>query len=177
VNISKGSSQFHPASLIDVAATETFNWLRTTGLLSGKPLADHAFVEQSSDLLEKINYIHPFREGNGRTQRAFLDQVAALSGRNLAWRNVSQHDHLRASIEAFDHVSGEPFHAVLSRVIQPALDGLSLLDDGLFRVSPPVVSAPGDVREPRDLPERMRKFPELFEADPDGARPSAELEP
>ncbi|PWQ83675.1 hypothetical protein DKY64_21485, partial [Stenotrophomonas maltophilia] len=32
-----------------------------------------------------INFAHPFVEGNGRTQREFVDQLLAVSGRGLAW--------------------------------------------------------------------------------------------
>ncbi|MFL0422589.1 MULTISPECIES: Fic family protein [Kocuria] len=60
-----------------------------------------ARVEQASTLLEQVNYVHPFREGNGRTQRAYLDQIAALSGRTLSWRNIGRIENERASIRAF----------------------------------------------------------------------------
>ena len=33
--------------------------------------------------------IHPFREGNGRVQRIFLDQLAELSGYAFQWSGVS----------------------------------------------------------------------------------------
>lgn len=184
VNISKGSSHFHTASLIGVAAEDTFAWLKTTDLLPGSraprksKLDDQSFVEQSSDLLERLNYIHPFREGNGRTQRAFLDQVAAQSGHSLAWRNVSRIDHLRASIDAFNQASSAPFHSVMSQVIQPPLDGLSLLDDELYVVSnasstvSPADAAPAS----RGLAERMRKFPELFASNTAETQSDAEPE-
>jgi hypothetical protein len=81
-----------------------------------------------ANLLEKVNYIHPFREGNGRTQRAFLDQVASVSGRRLAWRNVGQHEHLRAMIKAFNEGSGKPLEAVIAEVMAPPLDGLDPLE-------------------------------------------------
>jgi cell filamentation protein len=171
VEISKGGSQFHARSLINVAADSTFTWLQTTDLLSGKRVPDQAFIEQASDLLERVNYIHPFREGNGRTQRAFLDQIADLSGRSLAWRNVSQVDHLRASIEAFDQASSVPFHDVLSRVTRPPLDGLSLLDEGLYRASASITGTTENLPMSRGLAERRRKFPELFNADQPGADP------
>lgn len=91
----------------------------------------------ASDLLEKMNYVHPFREGNGRTQRAFLDQVAALSGRRLAWRNVTAREHLTASIRAFAAGDGAPFRPILELVRQPPLDGLSPLDPSVYQVSKP----------------------------------------
>ena len=79
--------------------------------------------------------IHPFREGNGRTQRAFLDQVAERSGRRLAWRNVTHREHLVASIRAFDAGNGEPFRPVLEQIVKPPLDGLSPLEPSVYQVS------------------------------------------
>ncbi|MDF2664328.1 MAG: toxin-antitoxin system, toxin component [Microbacterium sp.] len=83
------------------------------------------------------SYIHPFREGNGRTQRAFLDQVARVSGRRLAWRNVTSREHLTASIRAFNAGNGEPFRPILELVRQPPLDGLSPLDPSVYQVTKP----------------------------------------
>ena len=46
---------------------------------SDKPkLAEHLAV-----LLDSINYLHPFREGNGRTQREFIRVLALEKGYNL----------------------------------------------------------------------------------------------
>ncbi len=136
VEISKGSSQFHASALIPAAARSTFDGLATSGLLN--PAIDEpAFVVLASDLLEKMNYIHPFREGNGRTQRAFLDQVARVSGRRLAWRNVTSREHLTASIRAFNAGNGEPFRPILELIRQPPLDGLSPLDPSVYQVTRP----------------------------------------
>lgn len=108
VEISKGGSQFHPSPYIETAADQTFGWLGTSGLLDAS-VDDESFVALSADLLEKVNYIHPFRDGNGRAQRAFLDQVAELSGRRLSWRNVGREEHLRASVNAFRDGNGTTF--------------------------------------------------------------------
>lgn len=39
-------------------------------------------------LYDYVNYAHPFREGNGRTQREFFDQLLAESGRGLDWSRI-----------------------------------------------------------------------------------------
>lgn len=44
---------------------------------------------RSHQLLSRVNYMHPFREGNGRTQRTFLNDVAALNRRVFEWAWVS----------------------------------------------------------------------------------------
>ena len=36
-----------------------------------------------ADLLDSINYLHPFREGNGRTQREFLRTITLEKGYTL----------------------------------------------------------------------------------------------
>lgn len=35
-----------------------------------------ALAQKLAEILDKINYLHPFREGNGRTQREFLRLLA-----------------------------------------------------------------------------------------------------
>ena len=40
-------------------------------------------AEKSAEILDNINYLHPFREGNGRTQREFLRLLAIEKGLTL----------------------------------------------------------------------------------------------
>lgn len=117
-------------------------------------------------MLEQLNYLHPFREGNGRTQRTFLDQVAALSGRHLTWRNVTREENHQASVQAFNDGSGTAFEAMLRKTLEPPMDGLSYLSGSAYTVS--------DTVSPEVIAERRRRFPELFndsaaaQAEPDG---------
>lgn len=45
-----------------------------------------------AELYDQLNYAHPFREGNGRTQREFFAQLLAESGRELAWDRIETSD-------------------------------------------------------------------------------------
>lgn len=55
------------------------------------------FVEQLAYHYEKINYVHPFREGNGRMQRIYWNRVALAAGWQLDWRPVhGEENHLAA---------------------------------------------------------------------------------
>ena len=166
VDISKDGSHFHPATHIDTAALVVFGkrgWLAQSGLLHPN-VGDEAFVVGAAALLEKLNYIHPFREGNGRTQRAFLDQVAAVSGRTLAWRNVSQADHHLASVRSFNEGTGEAFEPILRRALEPPMDGLSRLVSESYTVNA--------LPSAQTLAERRRRFPELF-----GERDASDVDP
>lgn len=43
-------------------------------------------------LYDYLNFAHPFREGNGRTQREFFAQLLAESGRGIEWDAISMSD-------------------------------------------------------------------------------------
>lgn len=53
--------------------------------------------------LAEINAIHPFREGNGRTQRMYCEQLCMGNGRfYLDFSEISSEEMLQASIESFE---------------------------------------------------------------------------
>lgn len=47
-----------------------------------------ALVDEVTYLYDYLNFAHPFREGNGRTQREFFAQLLAESGHGLDWSKV-----------------------------------------------------------------------------------------
>jgi cell filamentation protein len=47
--------------------------------------------------LSEINATHPFREGNGRTQRAFIGQLAGDAGYRIDWRHLDSAANVQAS--------------------------------------------------------------------------------
>lgn len=48
-----------------------------------------AFVERLAHHLANVNALHPFRDGNGRAQRAFFSQLAVEAGYDLRWQLTS----------------------------------------------------------------------------------------
>ena len=58
-----------------------------------------AFCERAARLLCDINQLHPFREGNGRTQRAFLGALSKEAGYEVSFDVVSRERMIQASIE------------------------------------------------------------------------------
>ena len=51
--------------------------------------------------LSEINVLHPFREGNGRTQRLFTEYLGSVSGCHVDFSAVSADEMIRASADAF----------------------------------------------------------------------------
>ena len=50
--------------------------------------------------LAEINAVHPFREGNGRTQRAFVGQLAEQAGYHLAWEKLTPERNVETAVAA-----------------------------------------------------------------------------
>jgi cell filamentation protein len=69
VAIAKGS-WFCLPQFIESSAADVFRALHREGCLHGLPR--DAFTERLTYYLGEVNAIHPFREGNGRAQRAFF---------------------------------------------------------------------------------------------------------
>lgn len=73
-------------------------------------LPKEAFARQTAHLLAEINAVHPFREGNGRTQLAFLTLLAANAGYGVNNDALDPGEVLSAMIESFggseDKLSG-----------------------------------------------------------------------
>jgi cell filamentation protein, protein adenylyltransferase len=55
------------------------------------------FTERLTYYLGEINAIHPFREGNGRAQRAFFEQLADEAGFILDWQHPDADRNIAAS--------------------------------------------------------------------------------
>ncbi len=55
------------------------------------------FIDRLAYHYDQFNYVHPFREGNGRTQRVFWNRVARDAGWKLDWRTVRGETNDQAS--------------------------------------------------------------------------------
>jgi len=104
VGLSKtGGAAFAAPMHIASALTATFTSLRQENLLQN--LDRPTFCQRAAFYLGEINAVHPFREGNGRTQREFIRQLAANAGYTLSWAGISPADNLAASIAS--HARGD----------------------------------------------------------------------
>jgi len=119
VDISKGRSNFGRAVHIASALGEALEKLNREKLLAG--LAPTAFAARAAFYLGEINAIHPFREGNGRTQREFIRQLALHAAHPLSWSVVgtgfTQQQMTDASIAS--HTRGDNIQ--LAAIIEAAL--------------------------------------------------------
>ena len=59
-------------------------------------------LDKLVELFADINALHPFREGNGRSQRIFIESLAKINGIYLDLTNVSKMDMIIASHESIN---------------------------------------------------------------------------
>jgi cell filamentation protein len=99
IDISKGDNFFAHHMHIESAAIPIFKQLAEELYLAGITPAE--FSERAAYYLGEINALHPFREGNGRAQREFINHLAYKNGYRIDWGNITQQDMIQASIESF----------------------------------------------------------------------------
>ena len=83
VNLSKGGFRFVPALYLPEAVEK----------IEAMPQSTPA--EAISKYVE-MNVAHPFREGNGRSGRIWLDGMMRALGRTIDWSRISREDYLLA---------------------------------------------------------------------------------
>ena len=94
VAIAKGA-MFCLPQYIDSSAAVIFGELHDEDCLRG--LRRDALVGRLAHYLGEVNALHPFREGNGRAQRAFFGQLARAAGFTLAWQHLDPARNVEAS--------------------------------------------------------------------------------
>jgi cell filamentation protein len=82
------------------------------------------FVERLTHYYAELNAVHPFRDGNGRTLRAFLGQLAHDAGYRIRWERIGGEGNNRASAASLRGDNG-PLQAMLDDFVEP----LSLNED------------------------------------------------
>ncbi len=73
-------------------------------------------LDRLAHYLAEINSVHPFREGNGRAQRAFIRQLAGEAGYGLDWQGLDAQRNIEVSRAA--HRGDErPLRALLAELL------------------------------------------------------------
>ncbi|PCJ26201.1 MAG: cell filamentation protein Fic [SAR86 cluster bacterium] len=98
VDISKGTTHFCNIKYIQKEADKLFNKFSERDyfqILDRKDL-----IPAISEFYGDLNMIHPFREGNGRTQRIFFEHVIANMGYEIYWAPIEKEEWITANIAA-----------------------------------------------------------------------------
>ncbi len=97
--LAKPGSMFALPDRIEGYAAAMFAELAGEEYLRG--LSRDRFADRLTHYYAEINAVHPFRDGNGRAQRAFLRQLALDAGHTLAWDHLDSDSLVFASQRSF----------------------------------------------------------------------------
>jgi cell filamentation protein len=99
VRISKGGSAFCYPENLDRELAQLFADLAKQDNFFG--LDADVFAERAAHFLAELNAIHPFREGNGRTQLSFVAALADRAGHPFDLERIDPKAMLEATITSF----------------------------------------------------------------------------
>ena len=107
---------FPPPEFLDSALDGLFRELRSENHLTD--LDRGAFAVRAAHYVNEINTAHPFVEGNGRTQRVWLRQLAEQAGYSLVLAEREKAEWYQASAYGF-HKGDEPMAELIARALAP----------------------------------------------------------
>ncbi|WP_198298395.1 Fic/DOC family protein [Bordetella genomosp. 8] len=117
VDITKGSTRFASHEQIVSYAPQITRKLAQEQFLKG--LTPSIFSARAGHYLGELNVLHPFREGNGRSIREFIGQLARGAGYDIDWRAIERDEMTQAAIEAYHGDSSRMARLIQSNLQDP----------------------------------------------------------
>ena len=96
--IEKGDTVFPLNPPLEAGMADVHRRLSQDNFLRGQSVDD--FATQAAEYIGDVNRLHPFREGNGRTQFHYLKQLGQQAGHNIDLTRFDRQTWIQASIEA-----------------------------------------------------------------------------
>lgn len=97
-NICKGSFTFASWEYIESELDRLLKELKSENFLQG--LNKENLSKRLAYYLSELNVLHPFREGNGRTIREFIRELALKAGYTLDLQNTTPEEMFNASVKS-----------------------------------------------------------------------------
>jgi cell filamentation protein len=111
-------SPFMAGPRISKALERIAGALRKSNYLRGLPREE--FAVRAADVMIDINGAHPFREGNGRTQRVFMRELAREAAHELDFSVVTRERMIQASIAANENGDRTMMRRMFDEISDPA---------------------------------------------------------
>lgn len=113
VRTAKGGNWFCFPEHIPQQMDRLFGQIKAGGFLATNSF--EKFIEGAAHFLAELNAIHPFREGNGRAQLAFLHLLSVNAGHPLDFTRVDAPAFLSAMVASFAG-DNQPLVTALARL-------------------------------------------------------------
>jgi cell filamentation protein len=98
IDISKQSTRFCTIDRIIPEANKLFKQLAQQRYFVN--LNRQTLIKKIAELYADLNMLHPFREGNGRTQRILFEHLIVHCGYQISWEGISKTEWVQANINS-----------------------------------------------------------------------------
>ena len=95
VEIAKGGNQFQFRQYIGTGMADVHRRIVAAGYL--RNLSARALADKAGEIIGDLNYVHPFREGNGRTQALYLEALARQAAHPIDLTRLARESWMEAS--------------------------------------------------------------------------------
>ncbi len=92
----KGSTLFTPYYKLPSVSKTLFDTLKDENYFQGQNKEE--FIDSASVFMNGLNILHPFREGNGRVQRIYMEYLTKNAGFVLNFQSITANEMVEASI-------------------------------------------------------------------------------
>ena len=104
-NIAKGSFRFADYRYIENEIIKLFKMILKDNIILNNNIDKDMLAEKLAYYSAELNVLHPFREGNGRTIREYIRQMALALGYVMNYRKITVQEYMTASIFSITDIS------------------------------------------------------------------------
>lgn len=120
VDISKGTTRFCTCLRIKAEADKLFEALAANNFFV--TYTREELVKAAAEFYIELNMVHPFREGNGRTQRILFEHIIINCGYEFSLSDVDEQEWTAANIAGVD-CDYKPMEEIFEQCIGDQLGG------------------------------------------------------
>lgn len=96
IGMTKGKTQFCNPKFIEQEADKLFQTLMRNNYWIDS--SHEQLIITGAELYAELNMLHPFREGNGRSQRILFEHIFANCGYRIHWDTTTKENWIEANI-------------------------------------------------------------------------------
>ena len=115
IDFSKKGTSFYPARKLRALGNAKFARLQELDEFQG--LNRSELIDEVTDFYHELNMLHPFREGNGRTQRLFFTLLLRRLGYSISFAECDTDELMMATIYAAQGVTSY-LHKFFEKIIR-----------------------------------------------------------
>ncbi|OEC36218.1 cell filamentation protein [Pseudomonas cuatrocienegasensis] len=119
VGIAKQNTRFCQPEYMAKEADKIFKTMAAADWFEGRDRAD--LIVSVAEAYSELNVVHPFRDGNGRTQRILFEHLIMNAGFEISWWGIEEDQWLYANIAAYSCNLG-PMEQVFENCIGQAIE-------------------------------------------------------